>query len=223
MVYGSGQTGTMANLRVLVTGGSRGVGRAVALRFAREGAVVAVAARNSGQLDEVVKEIDAAGGKGRAAQMNVGDHGSVEAAVWRAVEFTGGALDILVNAAGTFDPKPIAKLDLATWRRHVEVNLDGPYYVVSESLEALSAGNRPHVFNIGANGNARAGAAYGATKAGVRGFSDALREDLVSDGIRVTTVRAASAQTKDEAVAEAIWKAYHASDETTLRDLDVGG
>jgi NAD(P)-dependent dehydrogenase (short-subunit alcohol dehydrogenase family) len=213
----------MANLRVLVIGGSRGIGRAIALRFAREGAHVAVAARHSGQLDEVVKELEAAGGKGRAQQMNVGDHGSVEAAVWRAVEFTGGALDVLVNAAGTFDPKPIPKLDLATWRRHVEVNLDGPYYVVSEALEALSSGDRPHVFNLGATGGARAGAAYGSTKAGVRGFSDALREDLAPEGIRVTTVRPASAQTKAEAIAEAVWQAYHASDAETVRDLDVAG
>jgi NAD(P)-dependent dehydrogenase (short-subunit alcohol dehydrogenase family) len=213
----------MANVRVLVTGGSRGIGRAVALRFAREGAFVAVAARNSGQLDTVVKEIEAAGGKGRAQQMNIGDHGSVEAAVWRAVEFTGGALDVLVNAAGTFDPKPFPKLDLATWRRHVEVNLDGPYFVVSESLEALAAGNRSHVFNFGATGGARMGAAYGATRAGIRGFSDALREDLVSDGIRVTTVRPASAQTKHEAIAEAIWRAYQTPDDQTVPDLDVAG
>ena len=212
----------METLRVLVTGGSRGIGRAIALRFAREGARVAIAARHSGHLDQVVKEIEAAGGQGRAQQMNVGDHGSVEAAVWRAVEFTGGALDVLVNAAGALDPKPFGKLDLATWKRHVEVNLDGPYYVLSESLDALAAGTRPHVFNLGAIRGGAPGGAYGATKAGVRGFGDAIREDLLADGIRVTTVRPASAQTKPEDIAEAIWRAYHAADGSP-GDLDVGG
>ena len=84
----------MTQPRVLITGGSRGIGRAIALRFAREGARVAIAARGSGELDAVVAEIDAAGGKGRAQQANVADHGSVEAAVYRAVEFLGGALDV---------------------------------------------------------------------------------------------------------------------------------
>src|SRR4029077_17104667 len=106
---------------------------------------------NSTQLDQVVKEIEAAGGQGRAQQMNVGDHGSVEAARCRAVEFTGGAPDVLVNAACVFDPKPFAKLDVASWRRHVEVNLDGPFYVASEALDPLAAGKRPHVFNIAAS------------------------------------------------------------------------
>src|SRR5262245_856674 len=163
------------NLRVLVTGGSRGIGRAIALRFAREGARVAIAARSSGDLDSVVKEIEAAGGSARAQQMNVGDHGSVEAAVWRAVEFTGGALDVLVNNAGVFAVKPFEKLDLATWRKHIEVNLDGPYYVTAESLDALLEGTRPHVFNIASIAGRQpfeGEVAYCTTKYGLRGFSD---------------------------------------------------
>src|SRR4029077_9063146 len=116
--------------------------------FAREGARVAVAARTSSELDKVVAEINQAGGLGRAQQVNVADHGSVEAAVYRAVEFTGGALDVLVNNAGVFDIKPFAQLDLATWTRHVEVNLSGPFYVTSEALDALLESDRPHVFNV---------------------------------------------------------------------------
>ena len=181
----------MTQLRVLVTGAGRGIGRAIALRFARGGAKVAVAARTSSELDALVKEIAAAGGSASAQQMNVADHGSVEAAVWRAVEFTGGAIDVLVNNAGVFDIKPFDKMDIATWRRHIEVNLNGPFFVTHEALDALLESNRAHVFNI-ASKAAKQGypgnTAYCASKFGLRGFSDALRLDLAPKGVRVSTV-----------------------------------
>lgn len=230
----------MTPIRMLVTGGSRGIGRAIALRFAREGAKVAVAARHSGDLDAVVIEIEKAGGQGRPQQMNVADHGSVEAAVYRAVEFTGGALDVLVNNAGVFELKPFEKLDLATWKRHIDVNVTGPYYVTSEALDALMESERAHIFNISSIAG-RQGfpecVAYCTSKYALRGFSDALREDLRDKRIRVSTVYPGQTDTaifngvpgdwdrskmnKPEDVAEVIWKAYHAPDGMNVDDLEV--
>lgn len=227
-------------LRVLITGGGRGIGRAIALRFAREGAHIAVGSRTSAELDAVVKEIDAAGGKGRAQQMNVADHGSVEAGVFRAVEFTGGALDLLVNCAGVFDVKPFLSMDVPTWKRHIEVNLSGPFYVTLEALDALLAGDRPHVVNIASIAARQAfpgNSAYCASKYGLRGFSDALRLDLSDKGVRVTTVYPGPTDTKifdrvpgtwdrtkmnrPEDVAEMVWKANQAPIGTPIDDLDV--
>lgn len=230
----------MTQLRVLVTGGGRGIGRAIALRFARAGAKVAVAARTSPELDALAKEIDAAGGQGSAQYMDVTDHGSVEAAVFRALQFTGGALDVLVNNAGIFEVRPFDKMDPHLWRRMVDVNLNGPFYVTLEALDGLLESGKAHVFNI-ASVAARQGfpgnTAYCASKYGLRGFSDALRIDLAAHNVRVSTVYPGATDTsifdrvpgnwdrsrmnKPEDVAEVVFKAYHAPAGTNVDDLDV--
>jgi len=216
-------------LRVFITGGTRGIGRAIALRFAREGAQVCVAARTSPDLDRVVEEIKAAGGDGEACQMNLRDHGSVEAAVFRAVDYCGGALDIVVNNAGTFDLAGIDATDMETWERLVGVNLTGPVLVLLEALPALRESRRAQIFNIAsvlAREPVPGTALYAATKAGLAGLSAGLRADLAQEGIRVTTVFPRATDTdlvkpykaqwagvafnKPEDVAEVVWEAWRA-------------
>lgn len=218
-------------LRVFITGGTRGIGRAIALRFAREGAQVCVAARTSPDLDRVVEEIRAAGGEGEACQANMRDHGSVEAAVYRAVDFCGGALDIVVNCAGTFDLAAFEATDMETWERLMGVNLTGPVLVMMEALPALRESARGHVFNVAATWarEPRAGTAlFAATKAGLAGLSAGLRADLAGTGIRVTTVFPQPTDTdmlapfkqqlegvalsRPEDVAEVVWQAWQADD-----------
>lgn len=225
---------------VYVTGGSRGIGRAIALRFAREGSKVVVASRNAEQLDAVVAEIEAAGGQGLAAQMNVRDHGSVEAATWRAVEFTGGALDVVVNNAGVFDIKPFEELDPALWIKTIEVNLTGAYFTTKECYDALIESGRGHVINIAsvaAKEPFEGCVAYCASKYGLKGFSDALRADMGPKGVRVTTVYPRATDTtifdnvpgdwdrstmdKPEDVAEVVWKAWSAPEGENVDDIDV--
>ena len=229
----------MSQLRVLVTGGGRGIGRVIALRFAREGAKVVVAARSSEELDKVVAEIDQAGGNGHAAQMNVTDFGSVEAAIYRSLQFTGGGLDVLVNNAGVFDVVPFGKMDPATWNRHIDVNLTGPFLVTMEAMEGLEESEQAHIFNICSRAGRKGflgNTAYCASKYGLRGFSDALRLDLASGGIRVTTVFPRQTDTTifdgvegefdrsqmdpPEDVAETVWRAYQSGD---VDEIDVNG
>lgn len=219
--------------RIFITGGTKGIGRAIALRFAREGAMVAVAARTSDDLDATVAEIETAGGRGEACQANLRDHGSLEAAVYRAVEFFGGAMDVLVNNAGLVEFAPFDDVDMESWERFLGVNLTGPYLVLAEALPALREAGSAHVFNIGASLADRPGedqVLLATTKAGLAGMGRALAADLRGDGIRVTTVLPGATDTpglapwrsrfegaellSPETIADAIWDAYRSDSET---------
>ena len=228
----------MSKPSIFITGGGRGIGRAIALRFAREGCPVAVAARTSEELDKVVAEVQELGAEGMAAQMNLRDPGSIEAAVWRASDSFGGSIDILVNNAGIFDVKSFDDTDPDMWGRFLEVNLTGAYLVTLEAMGALRESDKAHIFNV-CSVAARAGyagnVAYCASKYGLRGFGDALREDLREEGIRVSNVFPGATDTtifdgvagdwdrstmKDpETVADVIWNAYQADGDQA--DLDV--
>jgi NAD(P)-dependent dehydrogenase (short-subunit alcohol dehydrogenase family) len=226
-------------LRVFVTGGTKGIGRAVALRFAREGARVAIAARTSADLDAIVSEIESAGGRGEACQANLRDHGSLEAAVYRAVDFFEGGIDVLVNAAGLVEFSSFDEIDMETWERFIAVNLTGPYHVLAEALPALRESDRAHVFNIGAamaETPTADSALMAATKAGLAGLGRALSADLAGDNIRVTTVLPGLTDTPGlepwrtkfqgvtlldpGTVADAIWDCYHA--DAPPLELNVG-
>ena len=230
----------MSELRVVVTGAGRGIGRAIALRFARAGARVALLARTASELDAVAAEVNAAGGKGLGVPVEVRDLSKVEEAYIRVDHFLDGRIDVLVNNAGVFNIEPIDDLSKESWATTMEVNLYGPYYVVTEFLAALEESERAHIFNV-ASTAAREGfagsVAYCASKYGLRGFGDALRLDLADRHIRVSTIYPGATDTsifddqpgewdrstmnQPEDVAEVIWKAYQASDDVDVDDLDV--
>ena len=225
---------------VLVTGGTRGIGRAIALRFAREGCNVAVAARDAGPVDEVVREVEDAGGQGLPVQLNVRDHGSVESAIYRALQWGAGRLDCLINNAGVFDVTPFDKITRAEWARHIETNLTGAFWVTAEALEGLEESDRGHVINIASAAAKQAfpgNAHYCASKYGLRGFSDGLRIDLAEKNIRVSTIYPGATDTsiwdeipgdwdrskmkKPEDVAEVVWQTWSAPPDADVADVDV--
>lgn len=226
--------------RILVTGGGRGIGRAIALRFAEPGARVLVAARTASQTEAVAAEARARGARALPLSMDVSDLASVEAALALGLEFTEGVLDVLVNNAGVFSIVPFREMSPATWYRHLAVNLNGPFHVTWLALKGLEASPRAHVFNISSTAGRQAfpgNTAYCATKYGLRGFGDALRLDLAEAGIRVSTVYPGGTDTsifdgvpgdwdrakmnRPEDVAEVLWKAYRAPLDADVDDLDV--
>jgi len=188
----------------LITGGSRGIGKALAAAYAREGARVFICARNQPSIDRAVMEIRNRGGEIHGLAGDVGRVEDVKRIVRGAADQY-GVIDILVNNASLLGPRvPIADYPLSAWEDVVRVNLTGVFLMTQEVLRLMMPRRQGSIINIssgvGRVGKARWGA-YSASKFAVEGFSQVLAEELKDLGIRVNAVNPGATRTEMRAAA----------------------
>src|SRR6202165_3612791 len=175
----------------LVTGGSRGIGAAIAKRLAADGAKVAITyTKGADAAASVVKEIERAGGKAIAIQADAADADAVKAAVERTFA-TFGRLDVLVNSAGTAIPKPFEEATLEEMDRVIAINVRGVFVATQAALKHMNDGGC--IIIVGSAVGERAVAPglvpYAATKGAVKMFTQALSREVGSRGITVNNVQ----------------------------------
>lgn len=176
----------------LVTGGGTGIGRATALAFAREGAIVVVVGRGADELAHTVKLIEHEGGRASFVTADVTVEDDVARMVATTVKRHGG-LHIAHNNAGILgQAAPLADLDTDTWRRVLDVNLTGVFLSMKHEIRHMRAHGGGTIVNtasnIGAHGRLPGLASYAASKAGVSTLTRAAARDHIDDGIRVNAV-----------------------------------
>jgi NADP-dependent 3-hydroxy acid dehydrogenase YdfG len=181
---------TLEGKTVLVTGASRGIGRAVALRLARAGGRIVIAATSVERLAEVKGEIEAEGAEVLASRCDVSRLAECEALAQASLERF-GAVDVLVNNAGVGYSGSVVESDPEEVERMVRVNVLGLYYMTHSVLPSMIERGRGDVVNVGSVAAIKYSpnfAVYSATKFAVRAFSEALRNEVQGHGIRVTLV-----------------------------------
>jgi NAD(P)-dependent dehydrogenase (short-subunit alcohol dehydrogenase family) len=177
-------------LTVLITGGSRGIGSALARGFARSGASVVIGARDGERCQQVAAEIDAAGGKAVGTTLHLGDTQSVRQFVATAATHFGG-VDVVVNNAATGLAEPIGSLTEGAWEKVFAVNLRGPVFLVEAAMPHLLESKAPSVLNVispGAFMAAPTWAMYAASKAALLSFTRSTAAALGPNGIRVNAI-----------------------------------
>jgi NADP-dependent 3-hydroxy acid dehydrogenase YdfG len=176
--------------KAVITGASSGIGAATAAALAAEGAAVALGARRKERLDELAQRIEGDGGSAHPLEVDISDEEAARSFIESAAEQMGG-IDILVNNAGVMLLGPIGGADTEEWRRMVDVNLLGLLYCTHAALPLMQEGGGGHIVNLssvaGRTANLGSGV-YNLTKWGVNGFSEALRQEVLHSGIRVTIV-----------------------------------
>jgi NAD(P)-dependent dehydrogenase (short-subunit alcohol dehydrogenase family) len=187
----------LADQVALVTGAGRGIGRAVAAAFAREGALVVLAARSTRELASVQRDIEAAGGRALAVPTDVRQEPAVAALVSRALAES-GRIDCLVTAAGLAAFGPVAGAKTEDWDQLMAVNLRGAFLCCRAVLPAMTAQGRGTIINIGSVVTSRTlpgSGAYTAAKYGLLGFSRVLAEEMRTHGVRVGVLSAGATDT----------------------------
>jgi NADP-dependent 3-hydroxy acid dehydrogenase YdfG len=188
----------LAGRVIAITGASSGIGEATALACAEAGASVALAARRADRIEALAAKIERAGGRAIAIPTDVGEEEQARAFVERAHAEL-GRLDGLVNNAGVMLLGPIDGAPTEEWRRMIHVNLFGVLYCTHAALPLMRAQGSGDVVNVSsvAGRVARAGSGvYNLTKWGVNAFSEALRQECVGAGIRVTIVEPGAVATE---------------------------
>lgn len=174
----------------VVTGGGRGLGRAICIALAAEGASLVVVGRSSGPISEVASTIVAAGGKAQAIATDVGTEASVNA-LFEQVVARHGRIDVLVNSAGTIVRRPALETTAVEWQQTIDTNLSGVWYCCVAAGRRMLAAGRGKIINIASTAGAggRAGmAAYCASKAGVINLTRALAVEWASNGVYVNAI-----------------------------------
>jgi short-subunit dehydrogenase len=189
---------SLHDARVLITGASSGIGRELALAFARRRAKVLLSARRGELLEELASQCAQIGGEADSFAGDVTDDAYRDALLQRGAKRWSG-LDVLVNNAGVSAHGPFSASDEATLRRVMEVNFFAAVELTRGALPLLAAGRTPAVVNIGSILGHRAAplnSEYSASKFALRGWSEALRAELAGQGVDVLLVSPGATETE---------------------------
>ena len=190
--------GSLNGKVAVVTGASSGIGEATVRSLAGEGAAVVAGARRKERLDGLVEEVTRDGGKAIAVECDVTDEQQAHALVDRAIEEF-GKIDILVNNAGVMLLSKVEKGLSDEWRQMFDVNVLGLLYATDAAVEAMKRQGSGHIVNVSSVAGRKTrptGGVYSGTKFAVNAISEALRQELLEDGIRITMIEPGAVATE---------------------------
>ncbi len=187
----------LKNKKAIITGGGRGLGKATAIAFAKEGIDVAITGRNEKVLKETVAELKTYGVTAIYSVFDVGNYEEVKNSIASILK-TLGSVDILVNNAGIAAVGSFNEMEVSQWEQTIQTNLMGMYYVTKEVLPHLLSQNSGDIINVsstaGLNGNPNV-SAYSASKFAVIGMSESLMKEVRKNNIRVITLTPSTIET----------------------------